>query len=82
MDTELFIYESLSGMFPSDIVTGHFANSVYVIGMMREAEPVIVHHLVTKGTMDERVLQVLSKKEKGQNDLLRALKAQIEEMKA
>ena len=26
MDTELFIYESLSGMFPSDIVTGHFAN--------------------------------------------------------
>lgn len=47
-----------------------------------QTEPVIVHHLVTKGTMDERVLQVLSKKEKGQNDLLRALKAQIEEMKA
>ena len=46
-----------------------------------QTEPVIVHHLVTKGTMDERVLQVLSKKEKGQNDLLRALKAQIEEMK-
>ena len=53
MDTELFIYESLSGMFPSDIVTGHFANSVYVIGMMREAEPreIDKFHLVDKGLM-------------------------------
>jgi hypothetical protein len=53
MDTELFIYESLSGMFPSDIVTGHFANSVYVIGMMREAEPKEIDkfHLVDKGLM-------------------------------
>lgn len=54
MDTELFIYESLSGMFPSDIVTGHFANSVYVIGMMREAEPreIDKFHLVDKGIME------------------------------
>ena len=53
MDTELFIYESLSGMFPSDIVTGHFANSVYVIGMMREAEPKEIDkfRLVDKGIM-------------------------------
>ena len=53
VDTELFIYESLSGMFPSDIVTGHFANSVYVIGMMREAEPKEIDkfHLVDKGLM-------------------------------
>ena len=54
MDTELFIYESLSGMFPSDIVTGHFANSVYVISMMREAEPreIDKFHLVDQGIME------------------------------
>ncbi len=53
MDIELYVYESLSGMFPSDIVTGHFANSVYVIGMMREAEPKEIDkfHLVDKGLM-------------------------------
>ena len=41
-------------MFPSDIVTGHFANSVYVIGMMREAEPreIDKFRLVDKGIME------------------------------
>lgn len=54
MDIELYVYESLSGMFPSDIVTGHFANNVYVIGMMREAEPKEIDkfHLVDKGIME------------------------------
>ena len=53
MEIELYVYESLSGMFPSDIVTGHFANSVYVIGMMREAEPKEIDRfsLVDKGVM-------------------------------
>lgn len=53
MDIELYVYESFSGMFPSDIVTGHFANSVYVIGMTREAEPreIDKFHLVDKGLM-------------------------------
>jgi hypothetical protein len=53
MEIELYVYESLSGMFPSDIATGHFANSVYVIGMTREAEPKEIDkfHLVDKGIM-------------------------------
>ena len=53
MEIELYVYESLSGMFPSDIVTGHFANNVYVIGLTREAEPKEIDkfHLVDKGLM-------------------------------
>ena len=42
-----------------------------------QTETVIIHHLVAKGTLDERVLQVLQSKEKNQDDLLNAVKAQI-----
>ena len=38
---------------------------------------VIVHHLVAKNTMDERVLQALIKKRVSQDDLIAALKAEI-----
>ena len=40
-------------------------------------DTVIIHLLVAKGTLDERVLQVLQSKEKNQDDLLNAVKAQI-----
>lgn len=39
-----------------------------------QTEPVIVHHLVTKGTMDEQVMQSLSRKEESQDALLEAIK--------
>ena len=39
-----------------------------------QTEPVIVHHLVTKGTMDEQVMQSLSHKEESQDALLEAIK--------
>lgn len=39
---------------------------------------VIVHHLVAKGTMDERVMAALQRKEAGQKELLDAVKARIE----
>lgn len=40
---------------------------------------VIVHHIVTRGTMDERVLAALKKKDAGQRALLDAVKAKIRE---
>lgn len=40
---------------------------------------VIVHRLVAKGTVDEDVINKLEKKEAGQNSLLEALKARLEE---
>ncbi|EAF6819069.1 TPA: SNF2-related protein [Listeria monocytogenes] len=42
---------------------------------------VIVHHLVAKNTLDERVIKVLQGKENGQNALLEAVKAKIKEVK-
>jgi len=38
---------------------------------------VVVHHIVTKGTMDESVIAAIRKKEKGQAELMQALKAKI-----
>lgn len=42
-----------------------------------QTQSVIVHHLVAKGTMDERVLQILQGKAIKQNALLEAVKAQL-----
>ena len=44
-----------------------------------QTQPVIVHHLVAKDTIDEQVLKVLQGKAKGQNALLEAIKARIKE---
>ncbi len=38
---------------------------------------VVVHHIVTKGTMDESVIAAIRKKGKGQAELIQALKARI-----
>ena len=42
-----------------------------------QKEVVIIHHLVAKGTMDERVMRILAKKDSGQRALLDAVKAVI-----
>lgn len=44
-----------------------------------QTETVIVHHLVSKGTLDERVLEVLKNKEVSQDSLLEAVRAQTKE---
>lgn len=44
-----------------------------------QTQPVIVHHLVAQGTIDQQVLTVLQGKAKGQNALLEAVKARIKE---
>ena len=46
-----------------------------------QTEPVIVHHLVSQNTVDEKVLQVLQGKEEKQDMLLEAVKAYIGETK-
>jgi SNF2 family DNA or RNA helicase len=42
-----------------------------------QKDTVVVHHLVAKKTIDEDVMQVLANKEAGQEALLRAVKARI-----
>ena len=42
-----------------------------------QEESVIIHHIVAKGTMDERVMQALKQKDEVQRALLDALKAEI-----
>jgi len=44
-----------------------------------QTKPVIVHHLVARGTMDERVLAALAEKRVGQDALIAAVKAEIGE---
>lgn len=46
-----------------------------------QKEPVIVHHLVAKDTIDENVMRVLAGKANNQNELLQALKARINEIR-
>jgi SNF2 family DNA or RNA helicase len=47
-----------------------------------QTEAVIIHHLVVAGTMDEDVMSALENKRVTQDDLLNALKARIESIKA
>lgn len=44
-----------------------------------QKEPVIVHHLATTDTIDEQVIKALENKEVGQEALMAAVKAKIEE---
>lgn len=44
-----------------------------------QTEPVIIHHLMTKGTIDKRILAAVNRKSLSQQDLLDAIEATIEE---
>ena len=44
-----------------------------------QTERVIIHHLIAEGTMDEVVMTALERKSKGQDALLEAVKAKMEE---
>ncbi len=46
-----------------------------------QEETVIIHHLVSKGTIDEDVMKALGNKEVNQNMLLEAVKARLENVK-
>jgi SNF2 family DNA or RNA helicase len=43
----------------------------------QQAGAVVVQHIVTAGTIDERILEAISHKEKGQNALIEAVKAEL-----
>lgn len=45
-----------------------------------QTQTVIVHHLIAEGTMDEQVMQALSRKDAGQKGLMEAVKARITEV--
>ncbi|HCW53407.1 MAG TPA: DEAD/DEAH box helicase, partial [Clostridium sp.] len=45
-----------------------------------QKETVIIHHIVCKGTIDEKVMDSLDKKHKGQENLINAVKAEIGEV--
>lgn len=44
----------------------------------QKAKTVVIHHIVTKNTIDERVLKALQTKEKTQTALMNAVKAELE----
>ena len=44
-----------------------------------QKDTVVIHHLVVKGTMDEQVMRALRDKAAGQDALLAAVKARIQE---
>ena len=46
-----------------------------------QKETVVIHHIVTKATIDERVMRALENKDKGQAALIDAVKAKITEVK-
>ena len=46
-----------------------------------QTEKVIIHHLITKDTRDEDVMEALNKKEGVQNFVMDSLKARIQEVK-
>ncbi len=43
----------------------------------QKADTVVIHHLVTEGTIDERILQALKDKDRSQETLINAVKAQL-----
>ena len=40
-----------------------------------QTKPVMIYHLITKGTMDERVMKAIANKENGQNAMIDAVRA-------
>ena len=46
----------------------------------QQSETVIIQHIVTKGTVDEKILKALTEKDKTQTALMNAVKAEMEEL--
>ena len=43
----------------------------------QQSETVVIQHLITKGTIDERILKALTQKEQTQTALMTAVRAEI-----
>lgn len=46
----------------------------------QKSDTVVIHHILTKGTIDEQVMKALQKKEQMQTSLMDAVKAELEEL--
>ena len=44
----------------------------------QEAQTVVIHHIITKDTIDERIMSALRRKDKTQSALIDAVKANLE----
>ncbi len=47
----------------------------------QQAETVVIHHIITRGTVDEDVMQSISEKDRSQAALMRAVRARVEARK-
>ena len=47
----------------------------------QQAETVVIHHIITQGTVDEDVMRSLSEKDRSQASLMRAVRARVEARK-
>ena len=47
----------------------------------QQAETVVIHHIITRGTVDEDVMRSLSEKDRSQASLMRAVRARVEARK-
>ena len=45
----------------------------------QQSETVVIQHIVTKGTVDEKILKALTEKDKAQTALMSAVRAELEE---
>ena len=45
----------------------------------QKSETVTIHHIITEGTIDEQILEALSRKDRTQESLIAAVKAQIKQ---
>ena len=45
----------------------------------QQSETVVMQHIVTKGTVDEKILKALTEKDKAQTALMSAVRAELEE---
>ena len=56
-----------------------YSQAIKRVHRQGQTKPVIVHRLITKGTIDERILKVLDEKDTRQQALLDAVKAEFED---
>ena len=54
------------------------ANQRKIMG--QKSETVVIQHIITKGTVDEKILKALTEKDKTQTALMSAVKAELEEI--
>jgi hypothetical protein len=47
----------------------------------QKAKTVVIHHIVTEGTIDERILAALGQKDRSQESLINAVKAQLNQIR-